>query len=65
MQNNSLVSNQTEVCNILNDYYINIAKETGIDNQSADAATTTHPKIKAIVSSLKILILNWSVRAKF
>ena len=48
MENNSLVSDQAEVCNILNDFYINIAKEIGINNQTSDAATTTHPGIQAI-----------------
>ena len=36
MENNCLVSDQTEVCNILNDFYINIAQEIGINNQQAD-----------------------------
>ena len=37
------------MCNILNDFYINIAKEIGINNQTSDAATTTtHPSIQAI-----------------
>ena len=48
MENNSLVSDQTDVCNILNDFYINIAKEIGINNQSAYDSTTTHPSIQAI-----------------
>ena len=48
MENNSLVSNQAEVCNIFNDFYMNIAKEIGINNQSKDAATTTHQSIQAI-----------------
>ena len=48
MENNSLVSDQAEVCNILNDFFINIAKEIGINNQTSDAATTTHPSIQAI-----------------
>ena len=48
MENNSLVSDQADVCNILNDFYINIAKEIGINNQTSDAATTTHPSIPAI-----------------
>ena len=48
MENNSLVSDQAEVCNILNDFYINIAKEIGINNQTSDTATTTHPSIQAI-----------------
>ena len=48
MENSSLVSDQAEVCNILNDVYINITKEIGINNQTSDAATTTHPSILAI-----------------
>ena len=48
MENNSIVSDQAEVCNILNDFYINIAKEIGMNNQSTDAATTTHPSIQTI-----------------
>ena len=48
MENNSLVSDQAEVCNILNDFYINIAKEIGINNQTSDTATTTHPSIQAV-----------------
>ena len=39
---------QAEVCNILSDFYINIAKEIGINNQTTDAAITTHPSIQAI-----------------
>ena len=47
MESNSLVYNQREMLNILNDFYINIAKEIGIKKyQSADAATTTHPSIQ-------------------
>ena len=70
MENNSIVSDQAEVCNILNDFYINIAKEIGINNQTTDAATTTHPGIQAIkdnspIGGLGILISNLSVRAKF
>ena len=42
------MSDQTEVCNILNDFYINIEQDIGINNQSADAATTIHPSIQAI-----------------
>ena len=48
IENNSLVSDQAEVCNILNDFYINIAKEIGINNQTSDTATNTHPSIQAI-----------------
>ena len=48
MENSSLVSDQTEVCNILNDFYIHIAKEIGINNQSACASTTTQPNIQTI-----------------
>ena len=35
------------MCNILNDFYINIAQEIGINNQSA-VSTATHPSIQAI-----------------
>ena len=51
MVNNSLVSDYTEVCNIINDFYINIEQDIGINNQSADAATTIHPSIQAIKDS--------------
>ena len=47
MENNCLVSDQTEVCNILNDFYINIAQEIGINNQQADSSAM-HPSIQAI-----------------
>ena len=53
MENDSLVSDQAEVCNILNDFYINIAKEIGINNQTTDAATTTHTSIQAIKDGLR------------
>ena len=47
MESNILVYNQRKMFNILNDFYINIAKEIGIKKyQSADAATTTHPSIQ-------------------
>ena len=46
-ENDSHVSNQTEIRNILNDFYINIAQEIGINNQSADSSDT-HPGIQAI-----------------
>ena len=70
MENNSLMSDQGEVCNILNDFYINIAKEIGINNQTTDAATITHPNIQAIkdnspIEGFENLISNLSVRAKF
>lgn len=35
-----------EVCNVLNDFYINIAKEIGIENQSY--VNKSHPSIEAI-----------------
>ena len=63
MENNSLVSDQAEVCNILNDFYINIAKEIGINNQTSDAFRPS--KMIAPLRALKILISNLSVRAKF
>ena len=46
MENDCLVSDQKEVFNILNDFYINIAQEIGIHNQSSDPAGT-HPSIQA------------------
>ena len=46
-ENDCLLSDQTEVCNIINDFYINIAQEIGINNQSADSSAT-HPSIQAI-----------------
>ena len=47
MENDCLVSDQKEVCNILNDFNINIAQDIGIHNQSSDPAGT-HPSIQAI-----------------
>ena len=35
------------MCNNLNDFYINIAQEIGINNQSTDSPVT-HPSIHAI-----------------
>ena len=53
------------MCNNLNDFYINIAQEMGIKNQSADSSAT-HPNIQAIKErvqkrGIKTLILNLSV----
>ena len=47
MENDCLASEQKEVCNLLNDFYINIAQEIGIHNQFSDPAGT-HPSIQAI-----------------
>ena len=58
MENNRLVSDQTEVCNILNDLYINIAKEIGIDNQSADHIQVFRPKIIAPLRALNFLFIS-------
>ena len=47
MDKDNLISDQQEVCNVLNDFYVNIAKEIGINNKSPDNAGS-HPNIEAI-----------------
>ena len=46
LENDTLVSDQNEVSSLLNDFYINIAREIGIDSQSQDLEN--HPSILAI-----------------
>ena len=46
LEKDTLISDQKEVSGLLNDFYINIAREIGIDSQSQDPEN--HPSIKAI-----------------
>ena len=46
MENNALISDQEEVCNVLNDFYVNTAKEIGINSQTN--VGENHPSILAI-----------------
>ena len=46
LENDTLIADQKEVSGLLNDFYINIAREIGIDSQSQDMAN--HPSIEAI-----------------
>ena len=46
MENNALISDQKEVCSVLNEFYVNIAKEIGINSQIVDGRN--HPSILAI-----------------
>ena len=46
MENNALISDQKEVCSVLNEFYVNIAKEIGINSQTVDGRN--HPSILAI-----------------
>lgn len=43
MQNDTLVSNQSDVCTLLNDFYINIAKNIGIDSHTQ--MNEEHPSV--------------------
>ena len=46
MENNALINDQKEVCSVLNEFYVNIAKEIGINSQTVDGRN--HPSILAI-----------------
>ena len=46
LENDTLIADQKEVSGLLNDFYINIAREIGIDSQSQDMAN--HPSIEAL-----------------
>ena len=70
MENNALISDQKEVCSVLNEFYVNIAKKTGINSQTVDGRN--HPSILAIQENspeegyhlliLSQLTKNWSWR---
>ena len=45
-KNESLIANQTKVCDMLNDYCVNIAKNIGINDQTD--TQNEHPSIKLI-----------------
>ena len=44
-ENEKIVSNQTEVCNILNNYFVNVAKDIGNDATQYDQDFLNHPSI--------------------
>ena len=46
MENNALINDQKEVCSVLNEFYVNIAKEIGINSQTVDGRN--HPSLLAI-----------------
>ena len=46
MENNALISDQKEVCSVINEFYVNIAKEIGINSQTVDGRN--HPSILAV-----------------
>ena len=46
MENNALISDQKEVCSVLNEFYVYIAKEIGINSQTVDGRN--HPSLLAI-----------------
>ena len=47
MEKDNLISDQQEVCNVLNNFYVNIAKEIGTNNKSPDNAGSD-PSIEGI-----------------
>ena len=47
IENDNSISDQKEVCNVLDDFYVNVAKEIGINNKSRHN-TGSHPIIEAI-----------------
>ena len=47
MEKDNLISDQKEVCNVLNDFNVHVAKEIGINNKSP-YNTGPHPIIEAI-----------------
>jgi hypothetical protein len=48
-ENENLISNQSEVCEKLNDFYVNIAKNIGIDVQ--ENISQTHPSVSKIIET--------------
>ena len=58
LENDTLIADQKEVSGLLNDFYINIAREIGIDSQSQDMAN--HPSIEAIKEAILLLTSNQS-----
>ena len=68
MENNALISDQKEVCSVLNEFYLNIAKEIGINSQTVDGRNhPVHLLSRKIVlkRAIHLLILsqltkNWS-----
>ena len=45
-ENEKIVSDQTEVCNIFNKYFVNVAKDIGNDTSQYDQDFSNHPSIE-------------------
>ena len=50
-ENEKIVSNQTEVCNIFNNYFVNVAKDIGNDATQYDQDFLNHPSILKILEN--------------
>ena len=50
-ENEKIVSNQIEVCNIFNSYFVNVAKEIGNDATQYDQDFLNHPSIVNILEN--------------
>ena len=49
-EDNIIISDQTSVSNVLNDFYVNVAKHIGTDHTPCDI--TTHPSCHLITSNI-------------
>ena len=45
-ENGKIISDQKDVCNVFNDFFINVAKDIGSNNDTSDF--TSHPSINKI-----------------
>ena len=50
-ENEKIVSDQTEVCNIFNNYFVNVAKDIGNDTSQYDQDFSNYPSIEKILEN--------------
>ena len=51
MRNEKIVSDQKEVCNIFNNYFVNVAKDIGNDTFQYNQDFSNHPSIEKIMEN--------------
>ena len=50
-ENEKIVSDQREVCNIFNNYFVNVAKDIGNDTSQYNQDFSSHPSIEKILEN--------------
>ena len=50
-ENDKIISDQKEVCNVFNSYFVNVAKDIGKDCTQYDRDFSTHPSIQNILKN--------------